>query len=245
MVRKGWKELSVDGGIHKHILSIVNASVFSTVASINLIKLLDDGASIFEWCRDVFFIYILGIITVICILKNIHKWNALIYAILGIGTIFGNDIGNYSGAVFIVFSVYILKNQILNIILVSIVIISVVAKNMLFGFAITNAVNQLIIYGFVFLIYFFTIRADMRKLDNPILTFPNVYLLPNEKKLIRLLYLGHTRQEIYSIMNKSKNTVTGYQNAIMGKCHAKTFEECLLRLGKSVKIDVIGNVDNK
>ena len=73
--------------------------------------------------------------------KNNYRWNAILYAFLGLATILGNEAGNYSGAAFILFSVYIFNTSRTNIILSILTAIMIVAKNIFFGFEITNTMN--------------------------------------------------------------------------------------------------------
>lgn len=241
------KWLHVDGGTHK-LLTQINASVLIIVASVNFINLINVGGSYFKWITDVFFIYSLGLFTIFAIRKRLYKWNALLYALLGIGTIFGNDIGNYSGAVFIVFSVYILNTQITNIILVTVVAICIVAKNVFFGFGITNTANLIIVYTFVFLIYFFTIRADQKRLEsgNASLTInKDIYLVPHEKQLLNLMAQGKNYKEIAEIFEKSQNTITTWKSALFVKFQAESNEQLMFKFGLYSKLLVDNKVDDK
>jgi DNA-binding CsgD family transcriptional regulator len=90
--------------------------------------------------------------------KKQYKWNAFIYAVIGICSIFGNGTANYSGAVFIIFSFYIFNSRITNIILFTITLVSIVAKNMIFGFTLNNLIGHIIVFGFSFLIYYILIH---------------------------------------------------------------------------------------
>lgn len=238
---RGWKWLQRAGGKEKK-LTKVNICTFFLVFILNGITsaILGDELVYYLTYSLPFLVLAIGSYFI----KN-NKVYGIIYLIIGLALIFTANKGEFSGALFIIYGLYLVRNKNIEISTLIIMLIAIPTSSLISQRTPFQTTIITIIYAYIYLIYFFTIRADQKKLNNPILTFPNIYLLPNEKELIRLLFLGHTRQEIYGIMNKSKNTITGYQNSIMGKCHVKTFEECLLKLGKSVKIDVISNVNDK
>ena len=155
-----------------------------------------------------------------------------------------SEIGVFDGALLLIFALYLFKSQKFEIIALSIITIAISLNAFFNSFLPSQLFIMIRVYAFFYLIYFFTIRFDQKKLDSPHVTIPDIYISPDEKQLIQLLFSGKTRQEIYSIMGKSKTSINSYQNTLLVKLQAKTFEEVLLKLGKSVKIEVNSSDDN-
>jgi len=182
--------------------------------------------------------YCLPFLLVPIILQFLNKKIVFSIIYLSIATVIIviSEVGVFDGALLLIFAVYIFKNQKFEIIALSIVTIAL-SFNAFYNNLLPSQLFIMIrLYAFMYLIYFFTIRADQKKHDTPDITIPDIYISPDEKHLIELLFAGNTRQEIYSIMGKSKTSINSYQNNLLVKLQAKTFEEVLLKLGKSVKI---------
>lgn len=97
-------------------------------------------------------------------IKKEYRWNAFLYALIGIGTLFSKVPANYSGAVFIIFSFYIFNNKITNLILFVGVVISIFSKNIFFNIDINNTINQFMVFTFSFAIYYFLIHPKPPKI---------------------------------------------------------------------------------
>ena len=156
----------MDGGIYKRIdLYLINFIALVFVCAFNLLKAIQQNREVFIYFTYIAPFLILIGLNYLCKKRNWYKWNALLYAALGMGTIFGNDPGNYSGVVFIVFSLYIFNTTRTNIILLLVTGISIVAKNVFFVLSITDTVNTFIVYGYSILIYYILIHPKK----------PNIY----------------------------------------------------------------------
>ncbi|MCK5601411.1 hypothetical protein KAR91_06075 [Candidatus Pacearchaeota archaeon] len=235
------KELRGVGGLPNNLILLSQIFIFA-IAIINIITQFIQGSIQEKFLTDALPFLIIPII--LHFLKK-KIFIIFIYTFIGTVSIFTSNIGEFSGIVFIIFAVYIAKNLKFELILLFITAFSIVFSTYFDNQTTFQSFLMFSVYSYIYLIYFFTIRADQKKLDNPILSIPKVYLLPHEKQLIQLLFTGHTRQEIYVIMNKGKNAINRYQNSIRGKFHAKTFEECLLKVGKSVMINGISTDADK
>lgn len=232
MVRKWLKMLLGDGGqakYHKLLSQIFMISFFIE----NMITGVSRGEQIhyyLMYCLPFF------IIPIILQFLNSTIIFSIIYLSIAIVLILISEIGVFDGALLLIFSVYIFKNQKFEIVALSIVTIAL-SFNAFYNNLLPSQLFIMIrLYAFLYLIYFFTIRSDQKKHDTPDVTIPDIYISPDEKHLIELLFAGNTRQEIYGIMGKSKTSINSYQNNLLVKLQAKTFEEVLLKLGKSVKI---------
>lgn len=155
-----------------------------------------------------------------------------------------SPLGVFHGLLYLIFGIYQFKNTKIEIFILAIAVISISINSYINNFLPSQFSIMLKVYVFSYLIYFFTIRADQKKLNKPQVIIPDIYISPDEKQLIQLLFSGKTRQEIYSIMGKSKTSINSYQNTLLVKLQAKTFEEALLKLGKSAKIEVNSSDDN-
>ena len=153
------------GVIKEKSLYILNILALVLVGAFNLIDCISDKSPFLDYILYVFVFYVIAGFVIYAAKKNKYKWNALLFAILGIGTLLGNEPDNYSGAVFIIFSLYIFNSRKSNLILLTVMIITIVAKNIFFSLDITNTVNLFLVYIYVFLIYYILIHPKK----------PNIY----------------------------------------------------------------------
>lgn len=156
----------MDGGVIKEkALYLLNIIALILIGAFNLIDCISDRSPFLDYISYVAIFFILAAVLGYGAKKNKYKWNALLFAILGIGTIFGNEPANYSGAIFILYSFYIFNNTKTNIILFIAVSVSIVAKNIFAEIDINNTVNMFLVYTYVFLIYYILIHPKK----------PNIY----------------------------------------------------------------------
>ena len=222
-------------------LSLFNTVIFVFVGIVNTITgILRGDNYLYYFAYSFPFL----IFTVINIKTKSNHLIGIIYSAIGIISIITSNMGEFSGIVFIIFAVYLVKSIKFEIIILFLSVVSLMVSTYLDGQTTFQSFLMLSVYTYIYLIYFFTIRSDQKKLNKPSVTIPDIYISPDEKRLIQLLFSGKTRQEIYGIMGKSKTSINSYQNSLLVKLQAKTFEEALLKLGKSVKIEVNSPDDN-
>ncbi len=236
-----WKWLRGIGGLHSQQLKKLALSsqifIFSFAIE-NIITQIIQGSLQDKFLTDALPFLIIPLIFQFFKSKKVFS---IIFILLSYAMMITGTLGNFSGIVFLIFSIYLFKNIKYEIIALSIATLAISTNAYIHDLLPSQLFIMLRVYVFTYLIYFFTIRMDQKKLDNPVLHIPNPYLMPHERQLIEYLFEGKTRQEIYDIMNRSKSAINRYQNSIAGKFNAKTFEEALLKAGKSVKINAISN----
>ena len=239
-MKNGLKWLHGVGGLPNNLVLVTQIFIFS-IALLNIITQIIEGSIRDKFLTDGLPFLIIPVI--LHFLKN-RKFIIGIFTFIGIVSIFTSNIGDFSGIVFILFAVYIANNFKFEVILLSVSTFAIIFSTYFDNQTVFQSFLMLSVYSYIYLIYYFTIRSDQKKLNKPQVTIPDIYISPDEKQLIQLLFSGKTRQEIYSIMGKSKTSINSYQNSLLVKLQAKTFEEVLLKLGKSVKISVNSQDDN-
>lgn len=99
----------------------------------------------------------------IVIWKGTLKISAVLYAVIGIlSTLLGLE-GNATGAIFLIFSFYIFNKPISNLIIIGLTLIAIVCKFMFLEFTISQAVNMILAYVYIFLIYYILIHPKSNK----------------------------------------------------------------------------------
>lgn len=155
----------MDGGILKNKLSLLNSVVIFLIATFNLITCIQLQKDVFNILTEVVLIYGLAGITIYFGYKNWYKWTACLYLFIGLmATLIGVE-DNGTGSIFLVFAIYIFNSKRFNIIIICSTIIAIVFKFTLLDYTISQSVNMLILYIYVFLIYYILIHPKK----------PNIY----------------------------------------------------------------------
>jgi DNA-binding CsgD family transcriptional regulator len=174
------KSLPGAGGAGSKLnLYVLNNITIICVCLFNLFKGIATNKPLAGYFIYVLPFFILFTFNTINQLKKWYKGNAILYAVLGIGTLLGNEPANYSGAIFIIYSFYIFNSFRTNIVLFSVVFISIVAKNIFHGIDVNNTINLIISYAFTFSIYYILIHPKPKP-ERKILFCPHL----DEKDLI-------------------------------------------------------------
>ncbi len=233
----------VGGEVDK--LSLFNTVIFIFVGIVNTITGILRGSDYLYYLAYSFPFLIFTII-------NIKTKNKLlvgiIYSAIGIISIITSNMGEFSGIVFIIFSAYLLKNIWFEIILLFLSVISLMVSTYFDGQTTFQSFLMLSVYTYIYLIYFFTIRADQKSLEfgNASLTInKNIYLIPHEKQLLNLMAQGKNYKEIAEIFEKSQNTITTWKSALFVKFQAESNEQLMFKFGLYSKLLVDRNVDDK
>jgi DNA-binding CsgD family transcriptional regulator len=89
---------------------------------------------------------------------------------------------NATGAIFLIYSFYIFHTTKSNIIIMCLTLVAIVCKFMFFGFTIAQAINMILAYIYIFLIYYILIhpKSDNKKpVICPKLDYQTVEILQN------------------------------------------------------------------
>ena len=207
----------MDGGvIRNRSLYILNIVALVLVGAFNLIDCISERSPFLDYILYVLVFYLIAGFIIYAAKKNKYKWNALLFAILGIGTLLGNEPDNYSGAVFIMFSLYIFNSKKTNLILMAVMIITIVGKNIFFDLDITNTVNLFLVYAYVFLIYYILIHPKKPAV------VPAHDLNQESRKIIEYLVAGYTNKEIAYRVALTENAVTKRLKAMRDHFEVRT-----------------------
>lgn len=217
----------MDGGvIRNRSLYILNIVALVLVGAFNLIDCISERSPFLDYILYVLVFYLIAGFIIYAAKKNKYKWNALLFAILGIGTLLGNEPDNYSGAVFIMFSLYIFNSKKTNLILMAVMIITIVGKNIFFDLDITNTVNLFLVYAYVFLVYYILIHPKKPIIiSGPNLDYENT-------KIVEYLVAGYTNKEIAYRVALTENAVTKRLLAIRSNFGARTNSQLSFILSK-------------
>lgn len=134
--------------------------------------------------------------------RNI-KANAYLYALVGILVTFLGVEDNATGAIFLIFSFYIFNKPVTNLIIVGLTLIAIVCKFMFLDFTISQAVNMILAYVYIFLIYYILIHPKPTK--------PNVIycqkLDPLTVQIIQYLADGYIYKEMVFMLELSEAAI--------------------------------------
>lgn len=167
--------------------------------SLNIIDMISQESNLFEYFKFALpFAIAMGVIYFI---KN-YKVNAIVYALFGILTTLTGSTGNFSGAIFICFSIYIFNTKKTNIILILLMVLSTAANYTMKGFTIADSLNNFAAYMFTIIIYFILIHPKKPSMIyHPKLDEENIEILEH-------LAGGLTNKEIADHVFLSQNAVT-------------------------------------
>ncbi len=157
------------GTVNKIDLYIVNMTCLFLIGTINLINGIVTGKDFLYYSAYCIIFYIILFLTYLFKIKKLYQWNAILFGVMGLLTTYAGYEGNFSGAIFIIFSIYIFNTRKTNLIMIVSTILILTSKFALKSFTIGETVNMFIIYSLVFLIYFILIHpkkpSGQRNLD--------------------------------------------------------------------------------
>ena len=137
------------------LLRYINVATLISVAAFNTLDCIShDRAVVWYFAFVVPFILMALIMFVV---KN-YKINAVFYAICGLVIAATGSMGNFSGAIFLIFSIYIFNTTLTNYILTSSCATVIVARYLFAGYSIPDTVNMLAAHAFTFGVYFVLIH---------------------------------------------------------------------------------------
>lgn len=137
------------------------------------------------------------LMAVFCLLADRKiKSEAYVYAIIGIlSTLLGAE-DNATGAVFLIFSFYIFNKPITNLIISGLTLIVIVCKFMFLEFTISQAVNMILAYVYIFTIYYILIHPKPKQTEHE----PKIIIRPDLKPIdiyiVQQIHKGISRKAI-------------------------------------------------
>jgi DNA-binding NarL/FixJ family response regulator len=133
----------------------MNVAALLLVASFNLIDCISANKAL---DRYLLFVLPFVCVAIVPLLWRNYKVNAVLYAACGLVATATGSTGNFSGAIFLVFSIYIFNTALTNYTLSAACAVIIAAKHVFLGFTIPEVVNLFVVYAFVFGIYFILIH---------------------------------------------------------------------------------------
>lgn len=132
-------------------LRYVNIAALVLVAAHNAFDCIQQKVGAGEFV--VFTVPFLLVAAFLCVFKH-YKINALLYGIMGIVAAMTGSTGNFSGAIFLMFSIYIFRTPLSIALLLGACSIATTARYLFMDYTIPDTLNQFVVYGLVLAIYF-------------------------------------------------------------------------------------------
>ena len=92
-----------------------------------------------------------------------YKINAVFYALAGVIIALTGSMGNFSGAIYLVFSIYIFNSTLTSCVLIRGYTVAISARYLLMGYTIPDVANMFAAYAFTVAIYFVLIHPNPRQ----------------------------------------------------------------------------------
>lgn len=193
--------LGVGGiGKNKDLLNKVNVYIFLLVGIFNMFTGIFTNKPLIGYTYNVVPFFLFAIFAFKY--RNI-KANAYLFALIGIlVTILGVE-DNATGAIFLIFSFYIFNKPISNLIIIGLTLIAVVCKFMFLEFTISQAVNMILAYVYIFAIYYILIHS--KPTTQKIIYCQN--LDPETVQIIQYLADGYIYKEIAPIVELTEAAI--------------------------------------
>lgn len=178
------------------LLRFINVAALFLVASFNALDCYVNNRGV---TRYLLFVIPFFIIALLVLFWKNYKLNAVLYALCGIIIAYTGNTGNFSGAIFLIFSIYIFNTQLTNIILLSACALSITSRYLFMDYTIPDTMNQFVSYAFTFGIYFILIHP---KSD------PAISLIDDDAlEILQYIKQGKKSKEIADILNLTYDQV--------------------------------------
>lgn len=178
------------------IIRFINTLAMLSVASFNALDCYVNSRGANRYFLYVAPFFILSL--VILLWKN-YKVNAVLYAAAGIIIALTGGNGNFSGAIFLIFSIYIFNTFKTMSILLILTALSIVSRCVFLDYTIPDTINLFIAYAFSFGIYFILIHPKPE---------PPVSLIDDDAiEILEHIKRGKKSKEIADILNLTYDQV--------------------------------------
>ena len=188
------------------ILRFINALAMLSVASFNALDCYVNSRGAERYLLYVAPFFILGLLVLFW--KN-YKVNAVLYAAAGVIIALTGGNGNFSGAIFLIFSIYIFNTFKTMLALLVLTAISIVSRCVFLDYTIPDTINLFIAYAFSFGVYFVLIHPKseskpvLSKVDEDTIKIVG-YIRDGKKvkEIAELVYLS--TDAIYSRLSRAR-----------------------------------------
>ena len=137
------------------LLRYLNVAALLLVATFNS---MDCFFSQKPLSRYLFFVVPFVIAAAVLVLWRNYKTTAGIYAFFGLTMTLTGSTGNFSGVIFLIFSIYIFNTAITNYALIGLASTVITARYLFMGYTIPDTLNLFVAYVFTFGVYFILIH---------------------------------------------------------------------------------------
>lgn len=118
----------------------------------NVLDCITQKVGVDEWLMFVAPFLLLA--ALLYFLKNSKMVIAGIYSLCALLITFTGSTGNFSGAIFLVFAIYIFNSSAVTVILLSLSAVAIAARYVFMGYTIPDTLNLFVAYAFVLGVYF-------------------------------------------------------------------------------------------
>ena len=153
------------------------------------------------------------------------KFTAIIYTITGLGTILGNEPGNYSGSAFLIFAIFIFNSNKANIIISILATFAIAAKNIFMNYTISDTLNLFIVYIAIFIIYYILIHPKKKIQSGPEIICTE--LEQEDIQILQYLYEGFSIKEISDRIYITPGAINKRMSRAKETMNAKTRDHLL------------------
>ncbi len=178
----------------------------------------------YPWIDYVIYPGILFLLTIIYLIFKEYKVNSLLFIMLSILSIIFGDHGNLTGAIFLCFAVYIIKQKEIIIGIIIVIIITILIKFVLIKYTLAQMMNYIIVFAAIILIYFDLIHPK-RKINTCVLKIDEV-----DNQIMELLIGGLKNKEIADRVYLSQNAVTKRIGNLRKKYNCYNNEQLIYKL---------------
>ena len=227
MKGKLWKQGHVGGGVtNRNIIILINVTMSLLVFSINLIDQISKGQSLIDrWDKTIPFLLV-AVFSLLAI-KN-FKVNAYLYAFISIIVLLTTEqTGDLTGIIFLIFSLYIFKSNILSAIIILCTLILIGTK-VFYDFSGNQMLILLFGYIYSILIYYFLIHPKPTPVSAPIVIFCP-YLDAKDVLIVEKLYQSYIHKEIAPMVSLSKDAVSRRISRMYIKLDVKSSAELVAK----------------
>lgn len=171
-------------------LRMVNMTAVSLVALFNMLDFVHQQIGAVQYI----FLYVAPFVLVaaaLIFLKD-YRINAILYAVSGIILAIVGSRGNFSGVIFLIFSIYIFNKPKSTVAILILTSTAIASRCLFLGYSIPDTLNIFVAYAFTFAIYFVLIhpkKSVVSLIDDDTL------------EVIRYIKVGKKPKEIAGIMN--------------------------------------------
>jgi DNA-binding CsgD family transcriptional regulator len=225
---KQWKNTLGAGGITKLLnLYYLSSAVFIYNAVLNCIDCIYDKSGIKDYILYVGLLLLFVPLTLIFKKYKKFKWNAFVFAFIGIGILLDNNPKDHAGVEFIIFSMAIYSTWLTNLILLSIISIIIVVRNVIADMGITYTLNILIVYAFSFIAYYILFHSKIKITAD---------LGKETKTIIKYLVSGKKPKEIADILYMETDAVNKQIQRARDKLGYENNEQMIFKLSQNGQI---------